>query len=120
MQFAQVKLHEDSILLRGKRYGYEGGQMIFRQDLERMLAQFEQKKQEAAARLAHAEGRLSAIVDTGTEEEVLAANQACTRARDDLMIASGAEQTVIYQIREVDLEEPKLELENPIANVIEA
>ena len=93
--------------------------MIFRQDLERMLTQFEQKRLEAAARLQHAEGRLSVIIESdATKEEVIEANQACTRARDDLMIASGAEQTIIYQIREIDLEEPDLDLVNPIANVV--
>jgi hypothetical protein len=114
----RITLPSISILLRSKKYGYEGSQMIFRQDIERMLAQFEQKRLEAAARLQHAEGRLSVIVETGTKDEIFAANQACTRARDDLMVASGAEQTVIYQLREIDLEEPELTLESPIANVI--
>jgi len=119
MEYMTVVLQPESILLRAKKYGYEGSQMIFRQDLERMLAQFEQKRLEAAARLQHAEGRLSAIIDTGTKEEVLEANMVCTRARDDLMIASGGEQTIVYQIREIDLEEPDWKLENPIENVIE-
>lgn len=118
MQYMSVVLQPNSILLRSKKYGYEGSQMIFRQDLERMLEQFVQKKLEASARLQHAEGRLSVVVETGSREEIQSANMDVMKARDDLMIASGAEQTVVYQIREIDLEEPELELVSPIAYVV--
>lgn len=116
----EIAIQPNSVLLKKRKYGYEGGQMIFRQDLERMLTNFQQQKKEAEARLQFAEGRLSVLKDDGkgTEEELSEAQKACTRARDDLMVASGAEQTVIYEIQEIDLEEPDLTLENPIANVI--
>ena len=119
MQYAQIILQPESVLLRGKKYGYEGGQMIFRQDLERMLIQWEEKKQDATARLQHAEGQLAILAEKGTPKELDEINRACMLLRDELMVASGGEQLLIYQIREIDLEEPELKLENPIAKVIE-
>jgi hypothetical protein len=112
-----VKLPGASILLRGKRYGYEGGQMIFRQDLERMLVDFENKRSQALARLQHAEGLLEAAMNSGDPDQVETARVNVNKHRDEVLIASGGYQVLVYQIREIDLEEPTWELENPLSKI---
>lgn len=113
----RVELPENSILLRAKKYGYEGSQMIFRQDLERILNNMRNKSNEAMARLQHFEGRASEQAKSGDgmiDEKLSEKMQA---ARDDVLIASANEQLITYLIREIDLEEPDYEFVNPIRKI---
>lgn len=105
----EVVLQPQSVLLRGKRYGYQGGQMIFRQDLERLAAKFSEQRNNTVARLQHAEGRAA----TGDE----AAAEEAAKLREQALIASGAEQAIQYCIREIDLEEPEIDLINPLVTL---
>lgn len=103
----RVELPGNSILLRSKKYGYEGSQMIFRQDLERILTNMKQKHADSMAVLQYYEGQAS----QKPTDEIL---QRLQDARDDALIASASEQVVTYLIREIDLEEPEYEFINPI------
>lgn len=113
-----VKRQANSVLLRAKMYGYEGGQMIFRQDLERMLAYWQREKAERVARLQNLEGRMQSMNDNGASDEDMTALAFKIRdLRDEMCIAEGAVQNLTFCIREVDLEEPELELVNPFVTV---
>ena len=111
----KVKLPRGSVLLRQKKYGYEGGQMIFRQDIERMLQKVQEKKRDALARLQHVEGQMAAVqAQNGELAELEAKRQ---EYRDDALVASAGEQMLIFQLREIDLEEVELELVNPLRQI---
>lgn len=117
-----VKREKNSILLRSKMYGYEGGQMIFRTDLERYLQHWTKTKTEKMAVLQNLEGRLQHMQnilgdDFHNDPDALALAQELSNIRDEVMIAEGACQNLTYLIREVDLEEPEFELVNPFAKV---
>ena len=113
-----VKRPRNSVLLRAKRYGYEGGQMIFRQDLERFLEHYEEQRRDEMARLQNLEGQHAAFQANGADEESVSELLTKIREqRDKAAIAAGAYQAVSYMIREVDLEEPELELINPFETV---
>lgn len=109
----RVEIQPNSVLLRGRKYGYEGGQMIFRQDLERALHGVVKEKIEALALLQHLEGQVNHAVEIGSAD-VEDLTQKLQAARDDALIASASEQTLVYLIREIDLEEVELELVNPL------
>ena len=104
-----VKRQPNSVLLRAKRYGYEGGQMIFRQDLEQAFNKYAEMRRDLMAKLQHMEGQAAACKDDVPQELA----QALQSARDMAAIAAGAYQAVEYLIRHVDLEEPEIELTNP-------
>jgi len=108
----QVKLQSNSALLRGRKYGYEGGQMIFRQDLEHILAEAAGNKRDAAARLQHLEGQKLQMLKVGNADADI--DIRLQAVRDEVLMMSSAEQTLVYLIREIDLEEPQFELENPL------
>ncbi len=112
-----VKMPAGCIMLQGRRYGYQGGQMIFRQDLERMLVDFENKRSRALAHLQHAEGLLEAALNSGDPERVEVARVNVNKYRDEVLIASGGYQLLVYEIQEIDLEEPTWELENPLSKI---
>jgi len=115
MQYMQVVLQSNSVLLRSKKYGYEGGQMIFRQDLERMLSQFIERRTNAVGKLQHLEGQLAMLQDKPDQLELFQETQVkLIETRDEVLIASGGEQLLMYQIAEIDLEEPAIELVNPL------
>jgi hypothetical protein len=108
----QVKLQCNTALLKGRKYGYEGGQMIFRQDLEHILAKIAGDKRDATARLQHLEGqRVHAL---GSDMDTNELDVKIKAARDETLMFSASEQTMIYLIREIDLEEPEFALENPL------
>jgi len=112
----QVKVPSNSILLRGRKYGYEGGQMIFRQDLERILSELSKRKRDAFARMQHLEGQAYLMEQVGQAipEEL---SEKIGKAKEDALIASASEQTLNYLIREVDLEEPELDFINPLETI---
>lgn len=113
-----VKRQAESVLLRAKMYGYEGGQMIFRQDLERMLAQWRRLKAERVAKVQNLEGRLQSMAENGVgDDEQMELAFQLRDADREMCIAEGAIQNLVYCIREVDLEEPEIELVNPFVTV---
>lgn len=110
----ELVLPENTALLRKKMYGYEGGSMIYRQDLERMKAIRERQKRDAFARLANLEGQLKAtnMVFQNPKWRKLAAE------RDEqyriALVCAGALQECEYYLAEIDLEEPSEELVDPM------
>lgn len=106
----QVVLPQKSVLLRARRYGYEGGQMIFRQDLERLYDKWTEKDRDALARVQYFEGRMA---ENPSDEN----SESLRRAREDALITSGGLQLLAYQIRFVDLEEPELNINNPLMTI---
>jgi hypothetical protein len=115
MELMTVVLPENSVLLRRKRYGYEGGQMIFRQDLERMLMQWETRRGEAMGRLNHLEGQIIYLQGKLLKKKEFANTQVkLIEARDEVIMASAGVQLLQYQIAEIDLEEPDFDLLNPL------
>ena len=112
MQYMTVVLPENSVLLKRKRYGYEGGQMIFRQDLERMLMQFTERLGEAMSKLNHLEGQL-ANMDT-TNSSFADTQVKLIEARDEVLVASGGKMLLEYQIQEIDLDEPEMNFTHPL------
>jgi hypothetical protein len=114
-------LPSNTRLLSKRLYGYEGGSMIYRQDLERMKGVREQQKVEAFARLNGIEGRLNKTVQDGEQ-----GSDYFRQLQDEwneqykmALIITGALQECEYYLKEIDLEEPELELENP-TNFIKA
>lgn len=92
--------------------------MIFRQDLERMLWNYQEEHQHALARLQHWEGVLHALTDNEAEQEkIQEAMQKIQHWRDTVLMASACEQTVTYQIRHIDLEEVDLNIVNPLKSI---
>ena len=124
----QVTMPHNSVLLKSKMYGYEGGQMIFRTDLERYLTMYNSMREEYSAVLNHLEGQhdemertlQSRFQEFGMEDA--RTKEAADRLekhrktvqdqRDMVSIAAGAFQAVKYLIDEVDLEVPTGELQN--------
>lgn len=108
-------LPENTALLRNRMYGYEGGSMIYRQDLERMKHVREEQKKDAFARLANLEGQLKQAKELGAESEVITelAHKWDEQYRISLVV-SGALQECEYYLKEIDLEEPSLELVDPV------
>lgn len=106
----QVELPKKSVLLRARRYGYEGGQMIFRQDLELLHNKFTDRHRDAMARVQYYEGRMAEKPDDENAEKL-------RLAREDALISSGGLQLLEYQIRFIDLEEPELEIKNPMVTI---
>jgi hypothetical protein len=104
-----------SVLLRARKYGYEGGQMIFRQDLERLHTYWAKKNKNAFAKLQHYEGMLHAMTDNGDDPDKIAeTHQKFQELRDEAIGSSYSLQLLEYQIRHIDLEEPELQFNNPI------
>lgn len=115
-----VERQINSVLMKSKRYGYEGAQMIFRQDLERHLLNWEKERVIRLSKLNHLEGQhasLEAVFKNNQGEELGAAMEVLRseifEQRDRVSIAAGAFQAVKYLIQEVDLMEPELELSSP-------
>ena len=96
----ELVLPDNTALLKNKLYGYEGGSMIYRQDMETVKAQQTQRKIEASARLNYTEGLLAKDPDN-------------EKLKDDwnnqyrmLLVLDGALQMVEKLLQEIDLEEP--------------
>ena len=109
-----VQRQPNSIILKGKKYGYEGGQMIFRQDLEAMFRHWSKVRRDRFAKMSNLEGRLQAMHAEGkTQEELQELAKKCGEARDLAAKADGWVDCLTYEIKEVDLEEVEMELTNP-------
>lgn len=111
----EVYMPENSILLTGRKYGYEGGQMIFRQDLERILSTAKGDVVLKQAKLNHLEGQMQLADEKGLPMDEI--EKQMFEMRDALLIASAFKQTMEYLIKEIDLEEPKLEITNPLRSI---
>jgi hypothetical protein len=111
----EVVLPTNTALLSKRLYGYEGGSMIYRQDLERMKEVRTIQKRNAFAELANLEGRMKQVVLDGLQD---------TQTHRDLqfkwdeqyriaLVTSGALQECEYYLKEIDLEEPSEDLTDP-------
>jgi len=109
-----VQRQTNSIVMKNKKYGYEGGQMIFRQDLEAMFRYWTKVRRDRFAKMSNLEGRLQAMHAEGkSQEELHELATKCGEARDLSAKADGWVDCLTYQIKEVDLEEPEMALTNP-------
>lgn len=106
----EVILPEKTVLLRSRRYGYDGAEMIYRQDIERIKDQWERKYRDSAALVQYYEGRLSENPENGNA----AKHQ---KARDDALVASGGLQLAEFMLKHIDLEEPELEIRPPFESI---
>lgn len=84
--------------------------MIFRQDLERLHNKWVERNRDAMARVQYWEGRLA---ENGSPDNA----EKLRLAREDALITSGGLQLLQYQIRFVDLEEPELQIVNPMQTI---
>lgn len=110
-----VRLEPNSILMKQRRYGYGGGGFVIsRQDLERMHHQFAEKLTNNLALLQHAEGFAAALREKGTPEELAIAEQKVMELHDEVVMATACEQLLSYQISHIDLDEPTIDIQNPI------
>jgi len=107
----ELVLPENTALLRNKMYGYEGGSMIYRQDLERLKIQRERQKKDAFARLANLEGQLKQASDEKVQAELASKWDEQYRL---CLVVSGALQECEYLLKELDLEEPEDTLIDPV------
>lgn len=110
-------LPEKTALLSKRLYGYEGGSMIYRQDLERMRETRQQQKRDAFARIAHLEGQVKAFRELGDAEKLAEVEAELENQFRLALVISGALQECEYYIKEIDLEEPDIELINPIVSI---
>lgn len=106
----ELVLPNRTALLKKRIYMVEGGAMIYRQDLERLLNQRANQKKDAFARLANLEGQMK----QATDEDVRAA---IAREWDKqyriAMVTHGAYSEIEYLLKEIDLDEPSDELTDP-------
>jgi len=111
-----LPLPENTRLLRNKLYGYEGGSMIYRQDLERLKEQREQQKIDAFGHLGEMEGRMHQLMNEGKgdSEELQKLKDQWDNQYRMCMVISGAEQEIEYILKEIDLEEPEDILMDPL------
>jgi hypothetical protein len=115
----ELVLPENTHLLKNKLYGYEGGQMIYRQDLERMRDKREEQKKNAFALLNVIEGRLKQLnlehkADTPEFKEL---QDKWDKQYRLALVTSGALQECEYLLKHIDLEEPEDELLDPVGRI---
>lgn len=112
----ELVLPDNTALLRNKMYGYEGGSMIYRQDLERMKTTRQQQKVEAFARLSNLEGQLKVtLAEYGANsDEYRNLSKEWDNQYRLCLVISGALQECEYYLKEIDLEEPTIELIDPV------
>jgi hypothetical protein len=106
----ELVLPDNTALLRNKLYGYEGGSMIYRQDLERLKVQREIQKKNEYARLSNIEGQLRQA-DEDKREELA---EKWDKQYRLCLVVSGALQECEYLLKELDLEEPDDQLVDPM------
>ncbi len=88
--------------------------MIFRQDLEAMYRHWIEIKRDRFAKMQNREGRLQALFADGkTQDELQELAVECSIAKTSAAVAAGWVDCLSYQIKEVDLEEPEMEVLNP-------
>lgn len=113
----ELVLPGNTALLSKRLYGYEGGSMIYRQDLERMREIRQTQKRDAFARIAYLEGQAKAFREAGDTEKLAQAEQDLEAQTRLALVISGALQECEYYLKEIDLEEPSAELSNPIVSI---
>lgn len=115
----KVTVPGGSILIRNtKLYGYEGGQMIFRQDLERLHTQAVSRSRKELEKLQFMEGRLhnqlQMHLQYPDDDAKAKLEQEVTQQKENAIYAEAFKNTLEYLIREVDGEETELVIENPL------
>lgn len=113
----ELILPENTALLRNKMYGYEGGSMIYRQDLERLKTQREKQKVDAFAKLSYLEGKLQAAKEAGDEEKYKEIAPQWDEQYRLCLVVSGHVDSLVYLLKEIDLEEPSDEIVDPMGVV---
>ena len=113
-------LPEGSRLLPKKIYGFEGAQMIARQDLERYRNVFLTEMQDQQWKTDKLMGELEALQSQGADTD--AKELEYVHSRDQLMLKSGAAQALTFLIEHVDFGENSpvetgAEMENPMKSV---
>lgn len=111
-------LPKTSRLLPTKKiYGFEGAQMIARQDLERYRNKFLVEMQDQQWRTDKLMGELEALSTLGADTSEKEAEY--IKSRDQLMLKSGAVQAIGFLIEHVDFGEApsQVEMENPMMAV---
>lgn len=106
----EVILPAKSVLLRSRKYGYEGAEMIYRQDIERIKDQWAERYKEQTALVQYFEGRMAERPNKKNAE-------ALQKARDQSLIAFGGLHLVKYQLEFIDMEEPELEIPEAFGSV---
>lgn len=113
-----IVVHPESWLFRSLRYGYDGGQMITRQALERYKGDFERLAEEAVGRLNVKQGKLEAENANGRSPAELAPYLIeVNQARDKAVQYLAAEEVIKKLIAECDLQEPSPELEDGLLEI---
>jgi hypothetical protein len=110
----ELVLPENSMLLKNKIYCYEGGAMIYRQDLERIKLNRETQKSDGFARLSFLQGQISNEKD---EQKKLELQTAITEQAHQCLLLSGSLQEIEYLLKEIDLEEPVPDFKNPFKTI---
>ena len=114
-----VKIPNESIMLKTKLYGYQGGQMIFRQDLERLHTQARKRADTEMARLQFLEGRkanqLQMTLQYKDEESLAKLNEEYDAQVKATIYAQAFRDSLEYLIREVDGEETNLSAKSPVS-----
>ena len=102
----ELVLPDNTALMKNKMYGYEGGSMIYRQDLERMKNIREKQVHETQARLSHLEGQLAAtsMIWQNAKWKKLAEER--DKQFRILLKTLGALEEEKYLLKHIDLEEP--------------
>jgi hypothetical protein len=109
----EVVLPSNTALLKNKLYGYEGGSMIYRQDLERIKAARETQKRDAFARLNALEGQIQLLKDN-LPPDMMKQYEDQYRFCN---VVSGRLQELEYLMREIDLEEPDDIVIDPVETI---
>jgi len=110
----EVVLPDSNRLFTKKIYGFEGAQMIARQDLERYRNKFRVEMDEQQWRTDKLMGELEALAAQGavTEEKEVE----YMKSRDQLMLKSGAFQALGFLIEHVDFGETSSQTQGEMAN----
>jgi predicted mannosyl-3-phosphoglycerate phosphatase (HAD superfamily) len=95
-------------------YGYEGGSMIYRQDLERIRGVREEQKKNAFARLSNLEGQLKATSMVWQNAKWKALAEERDAQYRIALVTAGELQECEYLLKEIDLEEPSDLLIDPV------
>lgn len=107
------------LLYSPKRYGYDGFQMIYRQDLERLYAQYREKHETHEAKMQYLQGQFATVQelvegitsDLSVEDHNMLVGhyreitERLERERTMTLKYNAAMETVEYLLRELDLEE---------------
>lgn len=116
----ELVLPKNTHLLSHKLYGYEGGSMIYRQDMERLKEVRMEQKKNAFALISVLEGRMKQLNADGKADspEIKELADKWDEQYRIALVTAGALQECEYILKEIDLEEPSDELLDPMGRII--